>query len=226
MRLQLYILVFIAGLIWSCSSPNLENQSTKDSSQKERLWTEAERNFIIQELNSTSQELRNEIDALNNAQWLFREDSTRWNIAEIVEHLTLQNELHYREISAIANTPPLLQYISIAQGMNSVFQQYATSPKPGKARWFLKPVGRFCDKIPATKAFFTARGELTKFVQETKVDLRKHFTFRTGAGSKPLNELKKGDARDLHQLLLIGIAHTKRHLRQLKNIKKHPEFPK
>ncbi|OJJ20332.1 hypothetical protein BKI52_17875 [marine bacterium AO1-C] len=226
MRLQLYILVFIAGLIWSCSSPNPKTQSTKDRGQKERLWTEAERNFIIQELNSTSQMLRDEIDALTNKQWWFREDSTRWNIAEIIEHLTLQNELHYREINAIANTPPLLQYIPIAKGMDSVFQQYATSSKPGKARWFLQPVGRFCDKASAIRAFFKARGELTKFAKETKVDLRKHFTFRTGAGSKPIAELKKGDARDLHQLLLIGIAHTKRHLRQLKKIKRHQKFPK
>jgi len=226
MQLRLYTLVLIVWFMGSCSPPDAKQQITEQNVPKERLWTEQERNFIVQELNSTSQMLREEIDPLTTEQWLFREDSTRWNIAEIVEHLTLQNELHYREINAIANTPPLLQYIPVAQGMDSVFQQYATSSKPGKSRWFLQPVGRFCDKTSSIKAFFTARGELTKFVQETKVDLRKHFTFRTGAGSKPIIELKKGDARDLHQLLLIGIAHTKRHLRQLKNIKRHPLFPK
>lgn len=185
-----------------------------------------ERSFIVEGLNSTTKMLKDEVDSLTNEQWRFREDSTRWNITEIVEHLTLQNELHYREINAIANTPPLLQYVAVAKGGDSLFQQYANSPKPGKARWFLKPVGRFCDKPAGIKAFMKARGELTKFVQETKVDLRKHFTFRKGAGAKPVSALKKGDARDLHQLLLLGIAHTKRHLQQLKKIKKHPLFPK
>ena len=65
----------------------------------------------------------------------------------------------------------------------------------------------------------------SQFVKETPIDLRKQYTFRTPVEGKDISILKIGQVRDLHQLLLTGIGHTDRHITQIRNIKKHPEWP-
>ena len=57
--------------------------------QTERWWTDADRLFIITELDRTTQEIREEIEELTTEQWNFREKPDRWNIAEIIEQATL-----------------------------------------------------------------------------------------------------------------------------------------
>ena len=63
-------------------------------------------------------------------------------------------------------------------------------------------------------------------VISNEIDLRKHFTFRRNLEHVRTQDIKPGDVRDLHQLLLTGIAHTDRHLAQIKRIKQHQNFPK
>ena len=74
-------------------------------------------------------------------------------------------------------------------------------------------------------AFLRARGKLTEFVAQTEIDLRKQFTFRKPVEGIPVEELSIREVRDLHQLLLTGIAHTDRHLRQIRKIKEDEGYP-
>ncbi len=199
--------------------------STKNTDQVARWWTEEERQYILSELDRTTSELRAEIEDLSIAQWNFREQPDRWNIGEIVEHLEMQNQLHFREISVIANSPQHLEYREIVQGGDSYFTKYATDTIKGQANWFLQPKGKFTSKEAAESAFYLARGKLREYVESTQADLRKQFTFRSPMYEKDFSKLTIRDVRDLHQLLLTGIAHTDRHLRQIKNIKTHEEYP-
>lgn len=189
-------------------------------------WTERERQLILSELDRTTNALRTAIEGITEAQWNFREDPARWSIAEIVEHLEMQNQLHYRELSVVSKAPQYLQYRSITQGKDTFFTKYGTDPKPGKAQWFLEPLGRFCSIADGRLAFLRARQELTQLVETTPIDFRKQFTFRAPVEGKELKEIKIGQVRDLHQLLLTGIAHTDRHLNQIRKIKQHQEYPK
>jgi hypothetical protein len=61
-------------------------------SNSSKLWTEAEREVLLKGLERTKNEVSNEIKGLSEQQWNFKEDSTRWSIAEIVEHLITQDE--------------------------------------------------------------------------------------------------------------------------------------
>ncbi len=209
--------------VMSCSAPSPKEKEVND--QYSRLWTEADKKLIIDELTKTTEEVVSEIKDLTEEQWQFQERPDRWPISLIIEHLELQNELHFREISAISKTPQLLQYVPVVRDWDSYFSSYATDTTKGTARWFLQPIGRFCSKGEARQAFERVRENFINFVRDTDVDMRKHFTFRSYIEGKEVSEIKKGDVRDLHQLLLTGIAHTKRHLEQIRKIKTHPEFP-
>ena len=188
-------------------------------------WSEEDREYILSELQRTTSEIKTEIDLLTEAQWNFRESTDRWSIAEIIEHLEMQNQLHYREIYAVGNAPQYIQYRVITEGKDQYFKEYASDPTPGKAQWFLEPLGRFCSKEEAAYAFYRAREKLTEFVAQTDIDLRKQFTLRVPAENLEISEIKIGQVRDLHQLLLTGIAHTDRHLRQIRKIKEHVDYP-
>ena len=209
-------------IIIGCNTAN----DTSENTSLERWWTEDEQDLIISELNRTTEALKYEIENLSNEQWSFREEETRWSIAEIVEHLEMQNQLHYREISVISKTPQYLKFRKITKGQDGHFTKYSTDSTKGKSQWFLIPLGRYCDKAKGETAFYKARGELLKLVDKTDIDFRKQFTFRTSVEGKDISELKIGQVRDLHQLLLTGIAHTDRHLNQIRQIKKHPQYPK
>lgn len=215
----IFLLFFVLAIACEPASNSEENTAI------DRWWTRTDRRFIISELNRTTNAIKEEIENLTDEQWQFKELPDRWSIAEIVEHLEMQNQLHYREISVGSFAPQCLKFRSITKGNDQHFIKYRTDTTRGQAQWFLDPLGRFCSKDEGEKAFFRARGKLREFVEQTQVDLRKQFTFRTSVENKAVTELKIGQVRDLHQLLLTGIAHTDRHLCQLQKIKHHQNYP-
>lgn len=218
-----YGILFLVPLVLLSCEPGTHSEP---GNAEASWWTEEDRQFILDELDRTTAALEQEINGLESEKWHFREDSSRWSIGEIVEHLEMQNQLHFREISVVANAPQYLQYRAITEGQDPYFSNYATDATPGKAQWFLEPLGRFPTKEAGWNAFSRARGNLRLFVQNTTVDLRKQFTYRTPVEGKAIKELKPGQVRDLHQLLLTGIAHTDRHLSQIRKIKEHKKYPK
>lgn len=215
------ILIMACSAIIACDFNN-----TTENEEPNRWWTENDRQLVISELNRTTVELQEAIENVTHDQWNFREDTTRWSIAEIVEHLEIQNLLHYREISVISKSPQYLQFRSITKGKDTFFSNYSTDTIHGKAQWFLEPLGRYCSLKDGQVAFFRARKELTKLVEETDIDFRKQFTFRVPVEEQEIKNINIGQVRDLHQLLLTGIAHTDRHLSQIRKIKLHHNYPK
>ena len=219
--------LFLAPFIWSCNGNHQTGQDAPASSlKKEITWTEADRQFLLSELDRTTDALIKEVEYLSPDQWHFKEDPYRWDIAEIIEHLTVQNELHYREIYAASNFPEMPEYLPVTTGQDDYFLNYATDPKKSQAKWFLQPIGRFESKRRSIDAFLRARDGIRDFIEATKIDLRRHFTFRNKGGDKKVADIKIGEVRDLHQLILTGVAHTDRHLKQIRNIKKNKFYPR
>lgn len=219
--LRLLVLFSLAtSLMTSCGSDGSRSQEADV-----RWWTKEDQQLILNELIRTTEELNIEINDLYQKQWNFKEDTSRWSIGEIVEHLEMQNQLHYREITTTARGPHYLQYRAITKGKDSHFSDYGTDPTLGTANWFLEPLGRFSTRKLGEYAFNRARSQLLKFVKETQIDLRKQFTFRIPVQGRSVESIKVGEVRDLHQLLLTGIAHTDRHLSQIRKLKTHEGYP-
>ena len=215
------ILILACSAFIACDLNNITANA-----ESNRWWTESDRQLAIFELNRTTAELQASIEKVTHEQWNFREDSTRWSIAEIIEHLEIQNLLHYRELSVISKSPQYLRFRLITKGRDSFFSNYSTDTIQGKAQWFLEPLGRYSSLKDGQDAFLKARKELTKLVEETDIDFRKQFTFRVPVEGQEIKNINIGQVRDLHQLLLTGIAHTDRHINQIKNIKLHHNYPK
>ena len=210
-----YALLFT---LFACSQNNIPSQT-------EVWWTPEDRAYLISELNRCTSEISSELHLLTIEQWHFKEADDRWSIAEVIEHLEMQTLLHYRDVTVAARGPQQPEFRAVTEGNDAYFTDYATNTTPGQAEWYVEPIGRFENKQIGETAFYTTRRQIIAFVQETEADLRKKFTFRVPVQGKRIDKLEVGDVRDLHQVLLLTIAHTDRHLQQIKNIKKHPDYP-
>ncbi len=217
-------LVVVSALSHSCTEEK-QPDATPDTGSITKLWQEENRDFLINGLKRTKTELINEIKDLGEAQWNFKENEWRWSISEIVEHLEVQDELYFREIFLTTKTPQSMKYIEVVKGKDEEFLKYSTDTIPGKTSWYLEPIGKFCSKDKSEEAFLRTRDNLIRFVKDTDLDLRRFFTFRKYVDDGGLSEVRLWDLRDLHQLLLTTIAHTDRHLIQMRKVKLHPDYP-
>ncbi len=220
------LIITLLGTLLSCNTPEVEVMEIESELANVFLWSAADKAFILDEFTRTTEAVIQETESLTEEQAAFLTNDKRWSITEIIEHLEVQNELHFREIRAISKTPQLRQYIAVVEGQDRYFQAYATDTVKGNSQWFLEPIGRFKTKTAALAAFIRVRTHFSDFVASTEIDFRKHFTFRRNLEDVRVNDIKPGDVRDLHQLLLTGIAHTDRHLAQIRQIKQHKDFPK
>ena len=85
----------------------------------------------------------------------------------------------------------------------------------GKSPWYLEPRGRWDDKSEALEAYTRVRNHLILFIRQTEANLRA-FVTTSGRGPAPY--------RDLHQLMLISIAHSDRHISQIMQVKGNKGF--
>jgi quercetin dioxygenase-like cupin family protein len=146
-------------------------------------------------------------------------------VLEIVEHLEVQDEMYWRELDILTRGPQMPEMAEKVRGNDEKLLQYEHDP--GKAdAGYLKPMGRFGTKELALQAFDTVRYRIIRFIETTPKDLRSYVTFRNYDPDGKLANVSIYAVRDLHQLMLTCIAHTRRHIGQLKRVKEHPQFPK
>ena len=179
-------------------------------------WTEQDRTYLVTELTRSRDELIREIKGLSEKQWNFRESPERWSINQIVEHLSIWELLFQREISqAMAGGPqPSLQQ---KQQPDSVKLRFLMEEHPHITTEYTKP---FTFSVPMginkgennIQWLLKLRNESLSYLSTTREDLRAYY-LKEGRGS-------------IHQIYISTFGHTDRHLRQIRKIKAHPQYPK
>ena len=201
------LLLFIAtGIVLSATT----------TAQMPVNWTEQDRTYLLTELTRSRDELIRETKGLSEKQWNFRESPERWSINQIVEHLSIWEVLFQREISqAMAGGPqPSLQQ---KQRPDSLKLLFLMEEKPHITTEYTKP---FTFSVPMginpgqnnMLWFLKLRNESLSYLSTTKDDLRAYY-LKEGRGS-------------IHQIYISTFGHTDRHLRQIRKIKSHAQYPK
>ena len=201
------LLLFVAtGIVLSATT----------TAQQPVNWTEQDRTYLLTELTRSRDELIRETKGLSEKQWNFKESPERWSINQIVEHLSIWELLFQREISqAMAGGPqPSLQQ---KQRPDSSKLSFLMEEKPHITTEYTKP---FTFSVPMginkgennLQWFLKQRNESLSYLSTTKDDLRAYY-LKEGRGS-------------IHQIYISTFGHTDRHLRQVRKIKAHPQYPK
>lgn len=182
--------------------------------QVNHKWTDNDRKFLVDNLERTRNEIIKETQNLDLVQWQFREDSTKWSIGQVLEHLGLYERIFAQEADIMLSTKPdfLMDSLSLP---DSTFLNWMNDPSPHRAEWNAEPLG-FMNGYDNLTFFLFGRNNIIDFVKNTGYDLKAHFTFRWG----------KEQRRSIHGLMVVHFAHTDRHLKQIKRIKQSARFPK
>lgn len=204
-------LLLVLGFLLSC-------EPTPTSPPNNRVWTEKDRKFLVTHLTTSLDTVIQTVKSLNEVQWNWQSDSTTWSIALVLEHLITHEELFYREVRVLSSLPSMAAIGDTKFATDEAIMSYSeiTDQNRGKAPIYLAPKGRWCDKESALASYQETRKALIKFASDTEANLRAYYT-KSGRGPT--------EFRDLHQLLLISIAHTRRHAQQIRAIMDHQEFP-
>lgn len=183
-------------------------------SQKRQLWTQADRKFLVDNLERTKLEIIKETQNLTFEQWSFKEDSTKWSIGQVLEHLGLYERIFAQEADIMLSSKPdpLLDSLSLP---DTSYINWMNDPSPHQAEWNAEPLG-FMKGTDNLIFFLFGRNHIIEFIKNTTFDLKAHHTYRWG----------KEQRRSIHALMVVHFGHTDRHLKQIYRIKNTAGFPK
>ncbi len=200
----------LLSFLLACQTPSISDSRAS--------WSEADRQFLLDHLLISFDAVMDEVADLDPAQWEWQQDSSKWSISLVAEHLVVHEELFYREMRVLLALPEMSTVAADLFASDEAILSYrtVTQENTGRSPTYLEPLGRWCSKEDAMAGYQRARRAMIDLVGSTDRDLRAYYTT---SGRGPTSY------RDLHQLMLISIAHTERHLSQIRGIKNHTDFP-
>lgn len=197
--------IIFFGLMAFCLLPQF-------GSAQKRVWTEADRIFLVQNLERTRDELIKETDGLSIDQWHFKPDEKSWSIAQVMEHMGINERTFLWEATVALWTKPEPELDAIAIS-DSSYMAYMNDPNPHFADKIHTPLGLTRGKDNLTW-FLHGRNANIDFIRDTPHDLKAYYTFR------------HDNRRSVHGNYVVHFGHTDRHLRQIRKIKANPGYPK
>ena len=184
--------------------------------QETKQWTQADRQYLIDNLTRSRDELIKETKDLTKDQWSFKESTNRWSINQIVEHIATWELLMMHDVSRMITSGPQPVLITQAKS-DSTFLGFIMEDHPHITTEYTKPftytVPQGLHDLKNNMAWLLKiRNESIGYIAATNDDLRVYFM--------------KAGGSNIHQRYITIFGHMDRHLRQIKKVKQHPGYPK
>lgn len=201
-------------LLLGCMLPGV-GQTNSEKSSNTPEWTEADRKYLLENLIRTKEALIEETKNLTTEQWNFKESPDRWSINQIVEHIAIYELIFMNQISVSLQIGPFPDMKHYAP--DSVFlDQDPMDLKKNNTTDYTKP---FSITVPlgnndgADNLIWLIKmlNESIEFVKSEKRNLRLYYI---------------NFGPNIHQQCIAIFAHGDRHLRQIKRVKMHADYPK
>ena len=182
----------------------------------DKTLTPEERSFAIQFMVTTRDTLLMDVKGLTPDQLNFKADSTRWSIAQCVEHIALaEAALTMAYQQGLQGPADPSKRDSIKYTDQQIIHFLTDRSRKFQAPEMLRPVGTFSSFQASLDSFVARRNRNIEFVKTTQADLRDHFVTFPGVGIV-----------DDYQVILFMVSHSKRHTLQLEEVKASPGYPK
>ncbi len=177
---------------------------------------DAERAFLVDQLELSKKNFLASIAGLSEAQWRFKAGPDRWSVAECAEHLILAEDFLFASTQGILKSPATERLASSNSQMDHMLvagvldrSKKATAPEP------ITPAGgKFATPADAAREFTTRRDKTIAYAKSTQDDLRIH------SAPGPAGNM------DAYQFLLLIASHAGRHTLQIKEVEANPAYPK
>ncbi|MCC6856952.1 MAG: DinB family protein [Bryobacterales bacterium] len=172
--------------------------------------------MITAELETSGREFLEAILGLSPAQWTFKPAPERWSVAEVAEHLLLsEDSLYFEVVNDIMRSPESPHHPPV----RSMDRQALLSPQDRSAKAtapeYLTPGPAWSSPEALAAEFRKRRDRAITYVRAAGDELRKHFVSDPASGSL-----------DACQCFLVLSGHTRRHVEQILEIRRDPQFPR
>jgi hypothetical protein len=177
--------------------------------------TDAERAYLVEQLEQSKKDVLASIAGLTPAQWTFKAGPDRWSVEQCAEHIVLAEGYIFGGSQKLLETPAVPRPAASNTEMDHKLvtgvedrSHKLSAPEP------LVPAGKFATPEEAAKAFKEARDASIAYAKTTDAELRVHV------GPGPAGPI------DAYQLLLLMASHSVRHTLQIREVEANPNFPK
>jgi DinB superfamily len=192
----------VAVLAWSATSPLYSAGMTP-----------VERARLVSHLEVTRDWLIDEVSGLSQAQLDFRPAPGVWSVMEVVEHLVVVGPIYWNDLQkALKGKPGKPAPNSPSNGDADILWYGIDRSRPEKAIPSELAPGRLRDLAEGLKSYRAQHARLLEYAKTTNDDLRSHVVER--------------QLCDAYQWALLISTHEQRHVLQIRELKKHPSFPK
>jgi hypothetical protein len=171
--------------------------------------TAVERQRLVAHLDMTASWLIDEVTNLSPAQLAFRPAPGSWSIMEVLDHLIVVAPIYWEDLQTALKRPvkpnartsdaDILWY-----GIDRTAREKAIPTEV--------PKGKLATLGAALDAYRREHARLVQYAQTTTDDLRSHYVERQGS--------------DAYQWALLISTHEQRHILQIREIKRSPNYPR
>ncbi len=187
-----------------------------EAERSDSYLTDEERARVVYLLQQTCDDVLTAVQPVNAAQWGFRPGADRWSIGLIAEHLGVVERRLFRQVERALDAKPNRSWLLETGGKDElIVRLLADRSDQRDAPPAVVPTGSV-DKETALRVFRERRVQSIAFAERTTDPLKAHTLdhHRTDVGT--LNA---------YQWLLYIPLHTRRHLKQIAEIRTTSGYP-
>jgi len=177
-----------------------------------------ERQAVLDGLRTSEARLLTLLHGLTEPQWRFREAPERWSIAEIVEHLALQEAFVRGNVQRLAEgeaASEAQRAEARAKGTLDADLARRRAEQRLKSRPANTPTGQREDYETLIADLQRERAQTIAFAEETRADLRGHLFVHVAFGDL-----------DGYQWLMLLATHMDRHALQIEQVMADANWPR
>jgi hypothetical protein len=179
--------------------------------------TEEDRDRAASEFEASRRLFLGALAGLSEAQWRFKPAPEVWSIAECAEHIAVTEDSYFEllteKILKSPAEPPRRVQTAGKDDLVLKAMPDRTSKRQAGAR--LQPAGRWAAKQELLAHFQRSHDRFIDYVRTTGDDLRNHFREHRAVG-----------LIDAYQWILLASGHVRRHVKQIEEVKTHPNYPR
>lgn len=176
-----------------------------------------ERTKLLQLLNDSRDQLFRAIDGLSDAQWTWQSSPERWSVGLVAEHIMRSEVLLFQKAEEALNNPPNPDWDKKTTGKTEFLEKIMPT-RQGKAQapFEVRPEGKL-SRAEVLARFRELRAKSIAFAGQVDKPLKAHTSEHPFPVFNTLNA---------HQWLLYIPWHNQRHIKQIEEVKSHPQFPR
>jgi len=176
---------------------------------------------LIQQIEDNQDRVLGLISGLTDEQWTFKQNESRWSVAECTEHIVRSQRAILQTVKDVISSPRDPDWATKTAGKTAFVRQIVPNRGPQgaggvQAPQEIRPTEHW-DRARAIREFYDAQGEVRAYLETMDRAIKDHTS------QHPVPQIGWLNAYDWLNLLTM---HTVRHSKQIIEVQEGANYPK